>query len=83
MMTLEQALNYARMAKAIHAAKRDVPANHALVVLADEVEKLRQAGRDLLEVSDDLRLYTADWNWKYGDYWDEELIKARSAFDEN
>jgi hypothetical protein len=48
-------------------------------VLAAEVERLQaivDALPKLLEVAEDMRAYTHDWDWKYGEYWDNELAKA-------
>ena len=52
MSELSQALNLARLAKAINANDRDVPANAALVVLAAEVGRLQGV---LTTISEDCR----------------------------
>ena len=40
---------------------------------------LREKFTSLLDVADDLRCYTRDWDWKYGEYWDGEIESARAA----
>lgn len=45
----------------------------------DENARLQAIVDKLLEVGDDLRCYTHDWDWKYGEYWDKELNEAREA----
>ncbi len=44
-----------------------------------EIKRLQAIVDKLLEVGDDLRCYTHDWDWKYGEYWDKELNEAREA----
>lgn len=46
----------------------------------------RTSERELLMVLEeahelvaDLRCYTHDWDWKYGDWWDEEITKLATA----
>ena len=50
---------------------------HRKVVAA--VEELAAGFKSLLEVAEDMRDYTHDWDWKYGEYWDAELKKARET----
>lgn len=45
----------------------------------DEIEHLYERFASLLEVAEDLRCYTTEWDWKYGDWWDAELEKAREV----
>jgi hypothetical protein len=52
-----------RSAEAAEAARVQLAMN-------DEIEELERALRDALELADDLRSYTHDWDWKYGEYWD-------------
>ena len=47
--------------------------------LLAEVERLRKVMSALLEVAEDLRGCTHDWDWKYGEYWDGEITKVRAA----
>lgn len=47
--------------------------------LRGELSTMRAAFRELLEVAYDLRCYTQDWDWKYGEGWDAELEKAAKA----
>jgi len=42
MMDLQNAINHARLAKAINTQNMDVPANAALVALLAEVERLKK-----------------------------------------
>ena len=32
----------------------------------------------IVELIDDLRSYTHDWDWKYGAFWDAEITRVRS-----
>lgn len=48
---------------------------HAVV----EIERLQAVFTNLLELADDLREYTHNWDWKYGEYWDRELNAAHEA----
>ena len=47
-----------------------------LATATGEVERLRKMNDDLLELATDLRGYTAQWDWKYGPYWDGVLEAA-------
>jgi hypothetical protein len=44
-----------------------------------EAAELHERLTELLDAADDMRAYTHDWDWKYGEYWDGELAKAREA----
>ena len=46
--------------------------------LRGEIKRLQTALSDLVDVADDLRCYTRDWDWKYGEKWDEEIDVARA-----
>lgn len=47
--------------------------------LEAEVKDLRAIATELLEVAEDMRDYTHVWDWKYGEYWDGVLERAREA----
>ena len=32
---------------------------------------------NLMEVTEDVRGYARDWDWKYGEEWDEEIGRAK------
>ena len=57
--------------------ERDSQQRCAINAMA-ELERLREALREALEYADDLRGYTHDWDWKYGEMWDAQ----REALDE-
>jgi len=37
-----------------------------------EASALRESLEKALALADDLRSYTHDWDWKYGEFWDGE-----------
>lgn len=51
-MDLKNAINHARLAKAINAQDRDIPANAALVILLAEVERLKEALEEIAGVAE-------------------------------
>lgn len=54
-------------------------ASKCLRAVRDENARLQAVVDELLGVADDMRIYTHDWDWKYGEYWDGVLEKAREA----
>ena len=45
-------------------------------VIRDDEENMLA---ELLEAAEDMRNYTREWDWKYGEYWDGVLSKAREV----
>ena len=55
-----------------------------LAALREQSAREREAWEEvprLLEAAEDMRSYTHEWDWKYGDHWDNELRMARKAVD--
>ena len=50
--------------------RQRIPLEHALAV---------KALADAIELVDDLRCYTHDWDWKYGEDWDAARVKLSEA----
>ena len=44
-----------------------------------KIKRLHEIIDKLLELGDDLRCYTHDWDWKYGEAWDKDLDEIREA----
>lgn len=51
----------------------------AYPVACDEIEKMQQKLARWSDLYADVRSYTHDWDWKYGNYWDKECDELRDA----